>query len=404
MGGPRVKPEPPGFKRKLRTTASKIFDSNGAPLRHHSGLSDDVNLEDYIEQYPNQDTKRLGHDLGGVDDQQSTIQEEEEAIAAAAAEYGGDVDEDDIHSMFFYNHRGNLESRPPISDYEEDGEDLENNNNSTNNNTNNTNTNNTGGGSTTYLNAPYGGGFPFTNEYTPLKPRKHQSRTPLGYSPHNFYTRKTSWVKFKNFLYFSSITFMLLTVGFVLGFLLASNKELEDFNIVLIDNVLSSADELVFDVTVSALNPGFLSIDVQNIDLDIFAKSSHADDELRTTLSKDINYQNDDENERDPPNQKETVLLGTVYTLETPLKFHGNVLPKRNYDVSVSSVKLLDPGSKHQEERLHSYQLEDDVAKWKNIIKHDYQLIVRGNMRYKIPYGGGKSVPVQSQTEVKASP
>ncbi|GAV56043.1 hypothetical protein ZYGR_0AZ02150 [Zygosaccharomyces rouxii] len=409
MGFPRAKPEPPIFKRKLRTTASKIFDANGAPLRRYSGVPDDVNLEDYIEQHPSQDTKRLGHDLGGVDDQQSTIQEEAEAAAAAAAaaEYGGDVDEDDIHSMFFYNHHGNLESRPQISDYEEDGEDLENNNNHDNNNLTSATNHNQANGNTTYLNAPYGGSIPYANEFTPLKPKTHHARTTLGYSPHNFYTRKTSWAKFKSFIYFSCVTCMLLTVGFVLGFLLASNKELQDFNIVLIDNVLSSADELVFDVTVSALNPGFLSIDVQNVDLDIFAKSSHVQDGGGSSTS--------DDDDDDPPNQKETVLLGTAYMLETPLSFHGNMLLRKDYDVSVSSIKLLDPGAKQQQESDTSYsplallrvepnQLEDDVAKWKSIIKHDYQLIVRGNMRYKVPYGGGKSVPVQSYTEVKASP
>ncbi|GAV46489.1 hypothetical protein ZYGR_0A00810 [Zygosaccharomyces rouxii] len=409
MGVPRAKPEPTGFKRKLRTTASKIFDANGAPLRRYSGVPDDVNLEDYIEQHPSQDTKRLGHDLGGIDDQQSTIQEEAEAAAAAAAaaEYGGDVDGDDIQSMFFYNHHGNLEARPQISDYEEDGEDLENNNNPNNNNGSHNHQSN---GNTTYLNAPYGGNLPYANEYTPLKPKTHHARTTLGYSPHNFYTRKTSWAKFKSFIYFSCVTCMLLTVGFVLGFLLASNKELQDFNIVLIDNVLSSADELIFDVTVSALNPGFLSIDVQNVDLDIFAKSSHVQED-------GIKYRagsstiGDDDDDDDPPNQKETVLLGTAYMLETPLRFHGNVLLKRDYDVGISSIKLLDPGAKQQQEsdtlallRLKPKQLEDDVSKWKNIIKHDYQLIVRGNMRYKVPYGGAKSVPVQSHTEVKASP
>lgn len=407
MGGiPRAKPEPPIFKRKLRTTASKIFDANGAPLRRYSGVPDDVNLEDYIEQHPSQNTKRLGHDLGGIDDQQSTIQEEAEAAAAAAAaaDYGGDVDEDDIHSMFFYNHHGNLESRPQISDYEEDGEILDNNNN---NNANNSTNHNQANINTTYLNAPYGGSSPYANEFTPLKSRTHHAKTALGYSPHNFYTRKTSWARVKSFIYFSCITCMLLTLGFILGFLLASNKELQDFNIVLIDNVLSSADELVFDVTVSALNPGFLSIDVQNVDLDIFAKSSHVQDRRSGGT--------DDNNDDDPPNQKETVLLGTAYMLETPLSFHGNLLLGKDYDVSVSSVKLLDPGAKQQQENDINYgpltllgmgleQLEDDVAKWKNIIKHDYQLIVRGNMRYKVPYGGSKSVPVQSHTEVKASP
>ena len=37
-------------RKELRTTVSKIFDTNETPLRIYSGLSDNINLEDYIEQ------------------------------------------------------------------------------------------------------------------------------------------------------------------------------------------------------------------------------------------------------------------------------------------------------------------------------------------------------------------
>lgn len=420
-------------KRNLRTTASKIFDANGAPLRRYSGVPDDVNLEDFIEQSNgnymtnngnqrddrsrsiaennNNNDKRFSRDMSEAY-HRSAIQEEE-------GENEGD--DDDLRSMFYYNHRGDLEARPQISDYEEDGEGIEDdhhddkyfntsygntyNGNSNNNYDNirsstllesqfspsamhfsphNMNQSNSNGPNNPQFNA---------NEQTPLRPRKRLSRNQLSYSPHNFYTRKSSWAKVKHCVYFTFVVISLLTVGFILGFLLATNKELQGLNIVIMDNILSSSDELLFDVTVTAFNPGFFAIGVQDVNLDIFAKSSH--------ITKGTNT-NSDSNKS--PSQ-ETVLLGTVYCLETSLKFEGGFL-KRSYDVSVSTVKLLDPGSKtdapdDEGKRSGSQQNKDDVAKWKALIQHEYELIVRGSMQYKIPFfRSNKSTAVQSSADV----
>ena len=147
---------------------------------------------------------------------------------------------------------------------------------------------------------------------------------PTGYSPHNFYTKKSNWSKFKTFVYFAFVVISLLTLGFLSGFLLATNKELHDLNITIIDNVLASTDELVFDITVSAFNPGVFTISVQDVAMDIFAKTSH----LR--LDDDDDY----------GSSYQTIRLGTVYSLETPLQFQGGFF-NRNYDVSLSSVCLL---------------------------------------------------------------
>ena len=149
-------------------------------------------------------------------------------------------------------------------------------------------------------------------------------RDRFSYSPHNFYTKKSSWSKFKNCIYFTFIVFSLLTVGFILGFFLATNKELQGLDIVVMDNILSSSDELLFDVTVTAFNPGFFAIDIQDVDLDIFAKSLYS--------------------KTDDKSNSETILLGTIQNLETPLTFQGGFF-NRNYDVSRSSIKILDPGT-----------------------------------------------------------
>ena len=430
-----TKPDGDNNKRNLRTTASKIFDANGAPLRRYSGVPDDVNLEDFIEQSnghymtnpSNQrddrtrnflennhnNDKRFSRDMTEPYNR-SAIQEEEGE---------NDRDEDDLRSMFYYNHRGDLEARPQISDYEEDGEGIDDDNHDDKYYNGSFRNGYNGNGSANYDNgrptrllesqfspsdmhfAPHNFNQPNpngaqnaqynsnANEQTPLRIRKPLSRNQLSYSPHNFYTRKSSWAKIRHCVYFTFIVISLLTVVFILGFLLATNKELQGFNIVIMDNILSSSDELLFDITVTAFNPGFFAIGVQDVNLDIFAKSSHIPKTMMLESGSNTSP------------SRETILLGTVCSLETPLKFEGGFL-KRSYDVSVSTVKLLDPGSKadnpdDDEGKKGDSQKKDDVAKWKSLIQHEYELIVRGSMQYKIPFfRSNKSIAVQSSADV----
>lgn len=424
------KPEPESIpsacnKRNLRTTASKIFDANGAPLRRYSGVPDDINLEDFIEQsnghlmpsVSNQKEERhkgnieFGHVTDKRFSRDMMDQDHRRTIQEVEGEDNGD--EDDMHSMFYYNHRGDLEARPQISDYEEDPEVMEDDHHDDKyfNMTFNTGY----GNGNTRQPRIFESGFSPTdihfqanhlgntqgqntniNEQTPLRHRKQFSRAQLSYSPHNFYTRKSSWARIRHCVYFTFVVISLLTIGFILGFLLATNKELQDFNIVLMDNVLSSSDELLFDITVSAFNPGFFAIGLQDVNLDIFAKSAY--------ISKDIHASS----QQNSPT-RETILLGTVYSLETPLKFEGGFI-RRNYDVSVSTVKLLDPGSKpdppDDDDREKPTptavkRSKDDVERWKLLIKHEYELIVRGSMQYKVPFfRNSKSVAVQHSVEV----
>ncbi|QLL31451.1 hypothetical protein HG536_0B03140 [Torulaspora globosa] len=429
------KPEPEGTpnacnKRNLRTTASKIFDANGAPLRRYSGVPDDINLEDFIEQSnghlmpsvsnQKEERQKVNSESNHLTDKRFSRdmmdQDHRRTIQEVEGEDNGD--EDDMHSMFYYNHRGDLEARPQISDYEEDPEAMEDDHHDDKyfNVTFNTGLGNSNSRQprlfesgfspadihfqTSHLgNGPSNGQGQNTNinEQTPLRHRKQFSRAQLSYSPHNFYTRKSSWAKIKHCVYFTFVVISLLTTGFILGFLLATNKELQDFNIVLMDNVLSSSDELLFDITVSAFNPGFFAIGVQDVNLDIFAKSAY--------ISKNIQGSS----ELNSPT-RETILLGTVYTLETPLKFEGGFI-RRNYDVSVSTVKLFDPGSKQdlpdgdEREMTTSTAVKrskDDVQRWKLLIKHEYELIVRGSMQYRVPFfRNSKSVAVQNSVEVR---
>ena len=505
-------------KRPLRTTVSKIFDSNpnGAPLRRYSGVPDHVNLEDYIEQshnYPtmqnsvkkdefyNSRNNKFPHGLNFYGDN-NVIEEENNGDSSNVNRpqhtnlqhefipEDNESDENDIHSMFYYNHKNDLETKPLISDYGED-EDVDDYDRP------NATFNSYYGSASNTHELPLHGRMPSRsnndyydfmvgnntgnnnqlNEYTPLRMKRgqrHLSRTNnsimngsihmngnddvthsninnndiVGYSPHNFYSRKSPFVKVKNFLYLAFVISSLLMTGFILGFLLATNKELQDVDVVVMDNVISSSDELIFDITVSAFNPGFFSISVSQVDLDIFAKSSYLKcdsngdctvmEQERKILQMTTNLSLVEESANNDISggNIETVLLGTAKKLETPLKFQGGAF-NRNYDVSVSSVKLLSPGSreaKHEndddddddddrnggeddgddgddENNTNERQYkskpnarddkEDDTKKWKLLIKHDYELIVRGSMKYEVPFfNTQKSTAIQKDSMV----
>ncbi|CAB4252539.1 similar to Saccharomyces cerevisiae YNL054W VAC7 Integral vacuolar membrane protein involved in vacuole inheritance and morphology [Maudiozyma barnettii] len=562
-------------KKGLRTTVSKIFDTNETPLRIYSGVPDNVNLEDFIDQSDNMGSIGNGngnnisnnnntnipmvnnhnsisgsmhnHSLNGLNNQNSVkinnymnsndgkrvmrnsingyqqcdnnnnnnnknnngnnsnngpyynerhgdnenhngyqnygsinnnkgdyiykealpIREEDEAeyssyrnshannsnggIPNELGNYSKDystrsnndnsnhirntTENDDLQSMFYYNHRANLEARPEISDYEDDedddvGED-EGGNRSffARHNFLPSQMHFTGNRHPSYSfskQPPVQGTFydytmsptqqqmGHTNEYTALRggpdqlapamtTRRKYSRSNNGYSPHDFYGKKSTWSKLKSAFYFSFVMTVLVTIGFIFGFIIATNKELQDFNVVLVDNVISTTDELLFDITASAFNPGFFSISIFDSDLDIFAKSDH--------IPNDDDDNGGDGNESDPfkdrnEDSTETIFLGTVSKLDPELKFSGGFF-NRKYDVSMTSLKIKNPAKNEdksgRDNTRSSNQQEDPDGseKWEEIIKYNYDLIIRGNLRYKIPFfNNDRSIAVQRTANV----
>ncbi|KAG0667863.1 hypothetical protein C6P45_005277 [Maudiozyma exigua] len=353
--------------------------------------------------------------------------------------------EDDLQSMFYYNHRANLEARPEISDYEDDDDDVgedDGGNRSFFARHNflpaHLNFQGSRHPSYSYPKQPpvqgtfyeyntspsnqYMNGQP--NEYTPLRNgmepvgpnptgRRRYSRNNggNGYSPHDFYGKKSTWSKFKSAIYFSFVMTILVTIGFVFGFIIATNKELQDFNIVLVDNVISTTDELLFDITASAFNPGFFSISINDGSLDIFAKSKHVpedDDGGGNDGDNDKEDNRNDDNgdsntESQMPSLKskqdsaETVFLGTISKLVPELKFSGGFF-NRKYDVSMTSLKIKKPGTNDSDLNQED---PDGSEKWEEIIKYDYDLIIRGNLHYKIPFfNNDRSIAIQRTAKV----
>ncbi|RKP30200.1 hypothetical protein METBISCDRAFT_27629 [Metschnikowia bicuspidata] len=161
----------------------------------------------------------------------------------------------------------------------------------------------------------------------------------------------------------------IVMVGFALGFLLASTRDLTNVSIVSIENELVSQDELVFSVVVEALNPGWFSIFMRDLELDIFAKSGYlGGDATRATV--------------------ETVLLGSVLNFESAILFEGNLF-HRGRSQQTGEIKLVGPGKNitgsHFLAGFDTGVEPDNSEKWAVISKHPFDLILRGVLKYKLP-------------------
>lgn len=194
---------------------------------------------------------------------------------------------------------------------------------------------------------------------------------PMILLPHDLYrikseefARRGRYQCLRLFIYTLLSVVFIMTVGFSLGFILATTKELEDVQILLIDQAVVALDELVFNVAVLAVNPGWFTIDIADVDLLVFAKLGYLDDP-------------------DSPHHYavETVVLGLVYQFSLPISFTGGVFNSER-QTQVAEVKLVGPG--RNVTGLDS-DSKDNWNKWNRIIKHPFDLILRGNLQYKLP-------------------
>jgi hypothetical protein len=206
-----------------------------------------------------------------------------------------------------------------------------------------------------------------------------------------------------------------------MGFLLATTKELTHVSILSIENTLVSQDELVFNIVVEAFNPGWFSVEILEVELDVFAKSGYIPDpdEGNDGGGEAISTENADEEKDLETAAIETVLLGSVYALESPMYFRGGLL-KREPIRQVAEVKLLEPGrnlstlQKHETEYKNSISrsleeatfklselppsIPDNSKKWETISKNPFDIIVRGLLKYKLPFAKSLKAVVVKKT------
>jgi hypothetical protein len=216
------------------------------------------------------------------------------------------------------------------------------------------------------------------------------------------------------------------------------SKPLIDVTIVDIKSIIASEQEIMFDLVVSATNPNLVPITISDMDVNLFARSKYVGSEKwwREHGQMPDRDQPDDSNDTDrlskkkvkhrqsvsarrsrasgiigdpnliitdpvpdlphskDPSNGQTMLLGHVMHFDNALTFDGSFW-KREPQFSTGSVRLSKPGN-HTE--------AGGTERWERVLKHDFELIIRGVLRYQVPLGGRTvSVPVSGEASVEGN-
>lgn len=205
-------------------------------------------------------------------------------------------------------------------------------------------------------------------------------------------------------------TLLALLIAAIVIILIMCSKPLYEVHLKDIRNVLASEQALIFDMNVRAVNPNLISVQVSDLNVKIFAKSKHvggkslwtwrqngADADSKTPFRKlregpshggflppkgsEGNYHyNDGVDEGtdpidDPETDSQTMLLGRISEFDSPLIFDPSPLRRHSLS-SVGEVQLATPGNTTE---------ADGSERWERVIQHEFELIIRGVLRYSLP-------------------
>lgn len=373
---------------KLRSTTSKLFDKKGSQPRRYSIIPDDIDIEDFDDELIYYDNNirfpyntnnnnlneysplisqghRLPHyrslnlNFPGTKRPSTLKNKRYMSTGQAVLPDNGHTDNPALppnkDDMFSYQYQDPQEYYYDFDEYDEE-EQAGNNHNEHNQRPRNSSRKiNNGGGRYTHPHLS-----PSANHF--FLPRKQSSE---------FKHYRANCIK--SFIYTLVSIVCILGVGFMMGFVLATTKELQHVSITSIESPVVSQDELIFNVVVRAFNPGWFAVNIDEVELDIFAKSGYLSDSIDLTLENAI----------------ENVLIGTVTTLESPLSFSGGFFTREAVS-QTGEIKLLSPGRNltNTDDDLGNVDGDNDPdnsKKWQVIAKHPFDLRVRGVLKYNLP-------------------
>lgn len=211
---------------------------------------------------------------------------------------------------------------------------------------------------------------------------------------------------------------VLLVIGGATMFVVYVTKSLIDVQVIAIQNVLASEQEIMLDLNVQAINPNLFQVAVDDMDVNIFARSrfvgtdslwrdygsekdrfSHMEDSrkrglmsrlarclgdtvcIADTVSEPPIHPNDgvdrgtDPIETDPAGDPQTMLLGRVFRFDSPLAFEPSPW-NHHASRSKGQIRLARPGNKTE---------EGGTERWERVLQHQFELIVRGVIQYQLP-------------------
>ncbi|KXG54674.1 Vacuolar segregation subunit 7 [Penicillium griseofulvum] len=255
------------------------------------------------------------------------------------------------------------------------------------------------------------------DERTPLvgTPRTIHSRN--GRRPNSASVRQMEYMAQRHRGFFArfgscAIIFLMLLIvaGGATSFIVAATQPLLDVQVIAIQNVLASEQEIMLDLNVQAVNPNLFPVTIDDTDLNIFAKSRYVgSDKLwrehgdmdnfprveqsrrrwqlsqavrclgRVDCVQDPHTTNGVDKGTDPPTDPEgdprSMLLGRVFHFDSPLSFESSPW---NHLTSSSKgqIRLARPGNKTE---------AGGTERWERVLQHPFELTVRGIIKYQLP-------------------
>ncbi|EGE81862.1 hypothetical protein RJZ56_001589 [Blastomyces dermatitidis] len=261
------------------------------------------------------------------------------------------------------------------------------------------------------------------DERTPLVGSVRATRSRHGRRPNSASLRQLEYMEQRQRRWFSRygfcvllLIFLFLLIGGATTAVVGLMKPLADVHVKKIQNVLASEQEIMFGLEVLAINPNLVTLTVNDMDVNIFAKSRYVgaewlrhgsashpyiiaprmkDSRARARLASAVKRNTVSTSDgthttggvdkgtdpifedppEDPVGDSQTMLLGRIFHFDSPLTFDSSPW-KYEPSVSIGEVRLAKPGNKTE---------EGGTARWERVLQHPFELIVRGVVKYQLP-------------------
>ncbi|KAJ2978782.1 hypothetical protein NUW58_g7388 [Xylaria curta] len=191
---------------------------------------------------------------------------------------------------------------------------------------------------------------------------------------------------------------LLLVITGGIGFMFATSQPLTNVELLKINNVLASEQELMFDLTVQAHNPNVVVVMIDSADIEVFAKSRHAGNDSEWWRHPHGDFKILDDPKDDPPDVDKpgddtspNMRLGNVHTFDSPLTYEGSFF-QRGSTTSSGELRLAHPGN----------TTESGTERWERIIADEFTLVIKGVLKYTLPLSQKvRKVSISGKTVVK---
>lgn len=183
---------------------------------------------------------------------------------------------------------------------------------------------------------------------------------------------------------------LLVVVFSSVGLVFATTKPLTSVKAQTPQNVVASADQIILDLIVDAVNPNIIGVTVPDVDITIFAKSKHVgsdkwwrhhgdgrqtDEEDWQPVEDDLTLSGIDEGTDPIEGEPRTMTLGRIQHFDTPLTYEGSFWAKKRAS-AIGEIRLMDPGNKTE---------VGGADRWEEVLQYPFELIVRGFLKYQLP-------------------